>query len=65
MTRFSHDLASLLPGVTKADETRLRKAGFRPVVRWIEGERSSEALKTIEALTRLDRREASSKGVKG
>lgn len=48
---------------TPADEKRLRVAGFVPVVRWVDvANRSDVPLKTIEALTLLDRREAAAKG---
>lgn len=54
-----------VPGCSPKDEVRLRAAGFRPVLRWIEGDKATAALKTIEALTLLDRREGASKGKKG
>ena len=42
---------------TKAEGERLLKAGFRPVVRWVDvNGRSDVPLKTIEALTLLGRR---------
>lgn len=40
-----------------SDEKRLRAAGFAPVIRWVDTKaRSDVGLKTIEALTLLDRR---------
>jgi hypothetical protein len=49
-------------GCTDVEAARLVKAGFRPVVRWVDVEaRSDTPLKTIEALTLLDRREAKRK----
>jgi hypothetical protein len=54
------------PTVSAADEKRLLDAGFAPVVRWVEVRgRSDVALKTIEALTRLDRREAQEAKARG
>lgn len=50
----------LAPGVgaSPKDEKRLRDAGFMPIVRWVDVHgRSDVPLKTIEALTLLDRRE--------
>ncbi len=45
-----------------ADETRLRRGGFLPVVRWADIlSHSDTPLKTIEALTLLDRREEAAK----
>lgn len=45
--------------VVEADEKRLREAGFAPVVRWVDTRMKSDVpLKTVEALTLLDRREA-------
>ena len=50
------------PTISREDEQRLIAAGFAPVVRWVEIRgRSDAALKTIEALTLLDRREAKAK----
>lgn len=46
------------------DEKRLRAAGFVPVLRWLDyvmDPRTDQALKTVEALTILDRREESAK----
>jgi hypothetical protein len=41
---------------------RLRAAGFTPVVRWVDTmNRSDTPLKTVEALTLLDRREEAAK----
>ena len=40
---------------TEEEVKRLRAAGFQPVVRWITPSPGSQELKTIEALTRLDR----------
>lgn len=41
---------------TPAEEKRLRAAGYAPVVRWVHvPSRSDEALKTIDALTRVER----------
>lgn len=54
------DLEMPLPvlSCTPAERNRLVKAGFRPVVRWVDVEgRSDVPLKTIEALTLLSRRE--------
>lgn len=54
------DLEMPLPvlSCTLAERNRLVKAGFRPVVRWVDVEgRSDVPLKTIEALTLLSRRE--------
>jgi hypothetical protein len=48
------------------DYDRLCAAGLRPVVRWVElGDPKGETLKTVEALTLLDRRaEAQTKPAK-
>lgn len=44
-----------------ADAERLAAAGFAPVVRWVDVRgRSDVALKTIDALTLLDRRKGGS-----
>ena len=45
----------VMTGAKPEDEKRLLDAGFRPVVRWARG--TAEALKTVEALTLLDRQE--------
>ncbi len=43
--------------VQEIDAKRLREAGFAPVIRWVDvANRSDVPLKTIEALTLLDRR---------
>lgn len=58
MTRPSKPALTCSP----ADEARLRTAGFAPVTRWVDvRSRSDVPLKTIEALTILDRREAAGK----
>ena len=45
-----------VPGPSEADEKRLRAAGYAPVVRWVHVvSRATEELKTVEALTLLDR----------
>lgn len=54
------DLEMPLPvlSCTLQERNRLVKAGFRPVVRWVDVRgKSDKPLKTIEALTLLDRRE--------
>jgi hypothetical protein len=46
--------------LTKAEEARLRAAGWAPVVRWVHvASRSDVAFKGIEALTRLMRQDES------
>ena len=56
--RKDNSLAGTFPNVTRADEDRLRAAGFAPIVRWVDvANRSDTPLKLIEALTLLDRRD--------
>lgn len=44
--------------VSEKDFLRLKAAGFRPVTRWVDvNGRSDVPLKTVEALTLLDRKE--------
>lgn len=60
MAKASLKEQAALPFCSPKDEARLRAAGFMPVVRWVDVEaRSDMPLKTIEALTLLDRREES------
>jgi hypothetical protein len=47
-----------VPTISQKDFDRLQAAKFLPVIRWVDfNSRSDKALKTIEALTLLDRRE--------
>jgi hypothetical protein len=44
--------------VSERDYARLKAAGFKPVTRWVDTvARSDKPLKTVEALTLLDRKE--------
>jgi hypothetical protein len=50
-----HEVTAIV-SIVKGDEARLRAAGFVPVVRWVNAkERSDEALKTLDALIRVER----------
>ena len=50
---------SIILPVKRVDFDRLKAAGFEPIVRWVDCEAASDVpLKTVEALTLLDRREA-------
>jgi hypothetical protein len=53
---MSKTTSILVPvGASEADVERLRVRGYAPVVRWVHVvSRSDEALKTIDALTRID-----------
>lgn len=47
-----------VPTISQKDFARLEAARFMPVIRWVDfGSTSDRALKTVEALTLLDRRE--------
>jgi hypothetical protein len=55
--------STLTYSISADEEKRLRDAGFAPVVRWVDVKgRSDTAMKTVEALTLLYRRESHEKG---
>jgi hypothetical protein len=58
VTKELEGLVSLPSTLTKAEEARLRAAGWAPVLRWVHvASKSDVPLKGIEALTRIMRQD--------